>query len=117
MKTTTSRTPKYRTFGYLDFVINDTNCRLTAFQNIDYKDHPVYGGSLFVPFKDLTNMQGSYGAGRYIDINIPTKNTVILDFNEAYNPYCAYSERWSCPLVPFENHLNVYIPVGEKTYK
>ncbi len=117
MRTTTTRMPTYRTYGYLDFVINDTNCRLTTFQNMDYKDDPVYGGNLFVPFKDLTNMHGSYGAGRYIDITIPTKGTVVLDFNVAYNPYCAYSERWSCPLVPFDNHLDVNIPVGEKTYK
>jgi len=117
MKTTTSRTPTYRTYGYIDFIINDTNCRLTAYQNMDYKDDSIYGGNLFVPFKDLTNMHGSYGAGRYIDIKIPDDKHLVLDFNEAYNPYCAYSERWSCPLVPFENHLIVRIDAGEKTYK
>ena len=117
MKTTTDRTPTYRTYGYIDFVLNDTNCRLTAFQNMDYIDDSVYGGNLFVPFKDLTNTHGSYGAGRYIDIKIPTSNSLVLDFNAAYNPYCAYSERWSCPLVPFENHLSVHIYAGEKTYK
>jgi len=117
MKTTTTRTPTYRRYGYIDFVVNDTNCRLTAFQNMDFKDDPVYGGNLFVPFKDLTNSFSSYGAGRYLDINIPTTNSVLLDFNSSYNPYCAYSERWSCPLVPFENHLSIHIPAGEKKYK
>jgi uncharacterized protein len=117
MKTSTSRTPQYRTYGYLDFLINDTSYRLTAFQNMAYKDHPEYGGSLFVPFKDLTNMVYSYGGGRYIDIPIPDTGNVILDFNEAYNPYCAYFDRWSCPVVPFENHLNVAIQAGEKKYK
>ncbi|HJN05176.1 MAG TPA: DUF1684 domain-containing protein [Bacteroidales bacterium] len=117
MKTTTSRTPTYRTYGYLDFVINDTSYRLTAFQNMAYKDNPIYGGSLFVPFKDLTNTISTYGGGRYIDIPIPISNHLVLDFNEAYNPYCAYFDRWSCPVVPFENHLDVEIQAGEKKYK
>ena len=117
MKTNTERTPDYRTYGYLDFVINDTNYRLTAYQNIRYKDHSEHGNSLFIPFKDITNSNTTYGAGRYIDITIPSSNKVLLDFNAAYNPYCAYYDRWSCPLVPFENHLNIGIPVGEKKYK
>ena len=117
MKTNTSRTPTYRIYGYLDFVINDTNCRLTAFQNMDYKDDPEYDGSLFVPFTDLSNKADTYKAGRYIDIPIPVTDRAFLDFNNAYNPYCAYSERWSCPLVPYENHLIVSIQAGEKKYK
>ncbi len=117
MKTSTSRTPVYRTYGYLDFLINDTSYRLAAYQNMAYKNHPEYGNSLFVPFKDLTNMVSTYGGGRYIDITIPDTDQIILDFNEAYNPYCAYFDRWSCPVVPFENHLNVQIPAGEKQYK
>ncbi len=117
MKTSTDRKPEYRTYGYLDFVLNDTVYRLTAYQNMKYKDHDVYGGSLFIPFKDLTNSNTTYEAGRYIDIPIPNTNKVIVDFNGAYNPYCAYYDRWSCPLVPFENHLNTQIPVGEKKYK
>jgi uncharacterized protein (DUF1684 family) len=116
MPTNTDRTPNYRIYGHLDFVIHDTSCRLTVFQNMDYKDHPVYGGYLFVPFSDKTNGKESYGAGRYIDIPVPTGNTILLDFNEAYNPYCAYSDRWSCPLVPLENYLEVNIPAGEKKY-
>lgn len=117
MKTSTSRTPAYRTYGYLNFVINDTNYRLTAYQNMAYKDHPIYGGSLFVPFKDYTNTISTYGGGRYIDIPIPETNHLDLDFNKAYNPYCAYFDRWSCPVVPFENHLDVKIKAGEKKYK
>ena len=116
MPTNTERTPNYRVYGYFDFVIHDTSCRLTAFQNMDYKDDPEWGGYLFVPFGDKTNGKESYGAGRYIDILIPSESNVILDFNEAYNPYCAYSERWSCPLVPFENYLELSIPAGEKKY-
>ena len=117
MKTTTKRTPTYRTYGFIDFIINDTNCRLTAFQNMDYKNDSVYGGTLFIPFKDLTNTGTTYMAGRYIDIPIPDTNIVFLDFNEAYNPYCAYYERLSCPVVPPENHLEIAIPAGETKFK
>ena len=117
MKTNTARTPTYRTYGYLDFIVNDTNCRLTAFQNMDYINDSVYGGNLFVPFTDLTNSVNTYEAGRYIDIPIPDKTHIKIDFNNAYNPYCAYSERWSCPLVPFQNHINVGILAGEKRFK
>ena len=117
MRTNTTRTPTYRTYGYLDFIINDTTCRLTAFQNMGYIDDSVYGGSLFVPFTDITNRLDTYEAGRYIDIPIPDTNIIVIDFNSAYNPYCAYAARWSCPLVPFQNHLEVSVIAGEKRYK
>ena len=117
MPTNTDRTPNYRIYGYLNFEIHDTACSLTAFQNMDYKDHPEYGGYLFIPFSDKTNGNESYGAGRYIDIPIPSESSFVLDFNEAYNPYCAYADRWSCPLVPFENYLEISMPAGEKKYK
>ena len=117
MKTSTDRVPSYRAYGYLDFKINDTIQRLTAYQNINYMHHPEHGKYLFIPFKDLTNTHTTYGAGRYIDIKIPAGDSVVLDFNNSYNPYCAYYDRWSCPLVPFENHLDTKIPAGEKKYK
>lgn len=117
MKTSTDRVPEYRTFGYIDFIIDDTSYRLAAYQNLAYSNHPVYGNYLFIPFKDLTNTYTTYGAGRYIDLEIPDNDSVIIDFNTAYNPYCAYYDRWSCPLVPFENHLDIKIEAGEKKYK
>ena len=86
-------------------------------QNMAFIDHPEYGNYLFIPFKDRTNTITTYGSGRYIDIDIPEESIVIIDFNEAYNPYCAYYDRWSCPLVPFENHLDIHIYAGEKKYK
>lgn len=117
MPTNTTRKPNYRVYGYIDFKVVDTVCRLTAYQNMDIRNHPDYGGYLFVPFSDNTNGRESYGAGRYLDIPIPSEKSFILDFNEAYNPYCAYSDRWSCPLVPFENYLELAIPAGEMKYK
>ncbi len=117
MPTTTSRKPLYRIYGHLDFNLDDTMLNLTAYQNMEFINHPVYGNSLFVPFTDLTNGNTTYAGGRYLDLRIPETDSVELDFNSAYNPYCAYSERWSCPLVPFGNHLNINIKAGEKRYK
>ena len=116
MATNTKRKPHYRVYGYINFKIYDTLQRLTAYQNVDYMHDPEYGKYLFVPFRDKTNTKSTYGAGRYIDILIPKSDTIYLDFNKAYNPYCAYSGRWSCPLVPFENWLDVSITAGEKKY-
>ena len=116
MATNTARKPEYRVYGHLKFQVGDTVQTLTAYQNIGFMDDPEYGGFLFIPFCDKTNGKTTYGAGRYLDLKIPASGSTVLDFNKAYNPYCAYSDRWSCPLVPFENHLNIYILAGEKKY-
>lgn len=76
---------------------------------------------LFIPFKDATSGKETYGAGRYLDLEFEKHRTAegkwILDFNKAYNPWCAYSENFTCPFVPPENWLIVSIRVGEKNYK
>ena len=79
---------------------------------------PHYRDYLFIPFKDLTNGKESYGGGRYIDLRMRQldKDKVILDFNKSYNPYCAFSEEYSCPIPPKENHLTIAIEAGEKNY-
>lgn len=117
MPTTTERRPIYRIYGHINFKINDTLQSLIAYQNMGHRHHPEYGNYLFIPFTDLTNGILTYGGGRYLDINIPTSDSLFLDFNEAYNPYCAYAKRWSCPLVPFDNHMDIKITAGEKKYK
>jgi len=116
MATNTKRKPNYRVYGYLKFKVGDTLQKLTLYQNVDFMHDPEYGKYLFIPFRDKTNSKTSYGAGRYLEILIPCSDTVMLDFNMAYNPYCAYSDKWSCPLVPFENHLDVHIVAGEMIY-
>jgi uncharacterized protein (DUF1684 family) len=116
LATNTTRRPVYREYGKLSFYVNDTLCELTAFQNMEHRNHPEYGKLLFVPFRDRTCSSQSYEAGRYLDIPIPDSSQLWLDFNLAYNPYCAYADRWSCPLVPMENQLPVAIPAGEKKY-
>ncbi len=115
--TNTERTPNYRIYGSVHFIIHDTLCKLTVYQNMDFKNSTDYDYTLFLPFMDNTNGIYTYGGGRYMDIDIPESDSILLDFNEAYNPYCAYSSRWSCPLVPFANDLNVSINAGEKRYK
>jgi len=65
---------------------------------------------------DLTSGDGSYGGGRYLEVDVPTKETMIIDFNLLYNPYCAYSYRWSCPIPPKENDLLIRIEAGVKDY-
>jgi uncharacterized protein (DUF1684 family) len=78
-----------------------------------------YGGGLFLPFKDLTNGRQTYGGGRYLYDTIKgadlgaRPDTILLDFNFAYNPSCAYNPRWVCPLAPRENALKLAIEAGE----
>lgn len=116
MPTTGSRLPLYRKYGRIYFNIGDTALVLTAFQNLDYLEaNPGYK-NLFIPFKDYSNGKETYEGGRYLDVDIPLSDSLTLDFNYAYNPYCAYSERWSCPIPPDENFLKVYISAGEKNF-
>lgn len=72
---------------------------------------------LFIPFIDSTSGNASYGAGRYLETDFPEGSEVILDFNLAYNPYCAYVDDYSCPFPPKENVLDLAIEAGEKNYK
>lgn len=71
---------------------------------------------VFIPFKDKTNAKESYAAGRYLEASLSDKNTLRLDFNYAYSPFCAYSPRYRCALPPKENHLSAAIRAGEKRY-
>ena len=71
-------------------------------------------GSLFVPFQDATSGTETYGAARYLDLEVEEDGSVLLDFNLAYHPYCAYNEAYSCPLPPAENRLPVRIEAGER---
>ncbi len=102
----------YKVYGWLQFKIKGTECELTLYQpNPILEDYPDY---LFLPFKDLTNGVTSYGGGRYIELTLEDFETekVRIDFNKAFNPYCAYSKYYSCPIPPENNHLQVEIPVG-----
>lgn len=92
---------------------SDAPQQLTLFQRAGAPD-----STLFVPFTDLTNGHDTYGGGRYLDVPLPAPDaeTVVLDFNTAYNPYCAYNNEYSCPVPPAENRLTVHIRSGEKSF-
>lgn len=112
-KTTNDRAPEYYTYARLDFKAGDSACSLIAYS---YDSEGKEG--LFIPFGDLSNKKETYGGGRYLDVPLKGQSdSILLDFNRAYNPYCHYNHNYSCPLVPFENRLNVAIPAGEKTLK
>ena len=80
-----------------------------------YKD--ASDDSLFLPFADATSGEETYGAGRYVEPEAQSDGNVLVDFNYAYNPYCAYNEAWACPITPSENRLRVTIRAGEKNFK
>jgi uncharacterized protein (DUF1684 family) len=116
MKTTGTRTPKYIKYGTVTFKINGAEYHLNVYRNIELSKTAEYKNHLFLPFSDLTSGKESYIGGRYIDLEIPKGNTIVIDFNQAYNPYCAYNHKYSCPLVPMENDLKVAIKAGVKTF-
>ena len=117
MKTTTDRLPTYVKYGVLQFALNDEMFQLSVYQNQDKLEEDLHYDSLFLPFTDETNGLESYGGGRYIDLSIPTDNKLVIDFNSAYNPYCAYNDKYSCPIVPRENYLKTRIEAGVKAFK
>ncbi|WP_432221693.1 DUF1684 domain-containing protein [Flavobacterium sp. TMP13] len=116
MNTSTARTPKYIKYGTLYFSIDEQNLKLSIYQNIELSKKPGYEEHLFLPFSDLTSGKESYIGGKYIDLKIPKDDTIVIDFNQSYNPYCAYNSKYSCPIVPLENDLNVAIEAGVKKF-
>jgi uncharacterized protein len=116
MKTSTSRLPKYLKYGELHFQIDGKNLKLNLYQDIDLSKQAGYEDYLFLPFTDMTCGNKSYIGGRYLDMKFPKSNKVVIDFNKAYNPYCAYNHRYSCPIVPAENDLKIEILAGVKKF-
>lgn len=116
MMTTTERLPVYEKYGEAHFQLKGENLVLNIYQSHDLRETEEYKDHLFAPFADNTNGHTSYGGGRYLDLKIPKSNEIIIDFNRAYNPYCAYNDRYSCPLIPKENILNVNIEAGVMKY-
>ncbi len=117
MPTTTSRLPEYVKYGELHFSIQNKDLVLSLYQHTNHENQEGYEDYLFLPFTDLTSGDGSYGGGRFIDARIPSGETMILDFNKSYNPYCAYNKKYSCPIPPKENDLLVRVEAGIKDFK
>lgn len=117
MTTTTDRKPIYRKYGEIHFSLNGKKLKLSVYQDLALISKEEYKNHLFIPFTDLTSGVSTYGGGRYIDMEIPEGSKVILNFNLAYNPYCVYNPKYSCPIPPEENFLNAEIHAGVKDYK
>ncbi len=117
MQTSTDRRPLYRKYAVAYFTILGTECQLNIYQNIKYSQKKGHENSLFLLFNDLTNGTETYGGGRYIDLEKPSGNELKINFNLAYNPYCHYNSRYSCPIPPPENNLKVAIKAGVKKYE
>jgi len=113
LATSTGKTREYYYYAQLLFLVKGKEFQLTMFTNSFDKD--AYA---FIPFSDESNGVETYPAGRYIDMKLPSREdkTVIIDFNKAYNPYCAYSKFYDCPIPPAENHISITVEAGEKKY-
>lgn len=119
LPTSAGKTKTYVKFGELRFEIDGQKHKLAVYQSLSLKAMPQYRDYLFVPFKDMTNGKESYGGGRYLDLRMKDieNDKIYLDFNKAYNPYCAFSAGYSCPIPPKENHLKTAIEAGEKNFE
>ena len=116
MKTTTDRLPEYVKYGIVTFDLFGKSYNLNIYRNLDIINKEGYQDYLFLPFLDDTNGFESYGGGRYIDLDVTEEDNLVIDFNSAYNPYCTYNEKYSCPIVPRENYLSIKINAGVKAF-
>jgi uncharacterized protein (DUF1684 family) len=120
MATTTDRKPLYKEYGVLNFTLKGQGCELTIYRGQDNIGDEKYNDYLFLPFTDDTSGGTSYGGGRYMDVMITDEKsdgTITLNFNNTYNPYCAYNSKYSCPLTPRKNHLNLEVKAGIKAFE
>lgn len=109
----------YRVYGTVSFQMNDSTVRLNLYQSQDLINDPQYKDYIVLLFSDATTGKETYEAGRYIDFTTGDikNNMLVIDFNKAYNPYCAYeSGKYNCPIPPIENRIPVAIMAGEKIY-
>lgn len=109
MVTSTGESQPRLRWGTINFTVEGQSATLTVYRDED-------GGEFFLPFADTTNGEETYGAGRYLDLIPLEHGQILLDFNYAYSPYCAYNPLWSCPIPPAENRLKMPILAGEKNF-
>lgn len=114
LNTSDANTQSFLTYAWADFDLDALHHRLLILEVMEGEER----GKLFLAFGDATSANETYGAGRYLDVRkVPGAAAITLDFNQAYNPYCAYTEKYSCPFPPPENFLKAAIRAGERTYK
>ena len=116
--TTTNRVVVYKKYGEVFFIIDEQELKLDVYKSKyavkEYENH------LFLPFLDKTNGKTSYAGGRFVDVLTTDEHengTINIDFNKAYNPYCAYNDKYSCPITPRKNYLDIDINAGVMAYK
>jgi len=111
MQTSTGGEQTYHRAGVVRFEVDGQQAQVTLYSSPDMHE-------LFLPFRDATSGKDTYGAGRYLEVERPeAENRVVIDFNVAYNPYCAYNPNWSCPIPPGENWMAVPIHAGERLFR
>jgi uncharacterized protein (DUF1684 family) len=118
MQVTNSRPESYLNLGVVVFEMNGHQNKLTVYQIAKTDKDPATANELFCPFTDQTNGKETYKGGRFLDLHLtPNSKEIEIDFNYAYNPYCAYNHDYNCPIPPPQNHLNFKVEAGEKAYK
>ena len=116
LETTTDRKTPEVVYGIAHFDLNGKTHQLELYQSLDPVEKMKSKNRLFLPFLDETNGNETYGGGRYIDLAIPEGDLFVIDFNKAYNPYCVYNKKYSCPLVPRQNYLRTSVRAGVKDF-
>ncbi|WP_316800891.1 DUF1684 domain-containing protein [Pedobacter frigidisoli] len=118
MPTYDGTSKEFYRYARISFNLNGNSVSMTLYKNVALSANPTYKDLLFLPFTDETNNKETYGGGRYIDLSSKeiADNKIEVDFNKAYNPYCAYSEGYRCPVPPEENDLRLEIKAGEQLY-
>ncbi len=116
MPSTTDEKSREVVYGIASFELHGKPHQLEIYHSLDLMDDEGYEDYLFLPFTDETNGLDTYGGGRYIDLTIPDGATILIDFNKAYNPYCVYNKKYSCPLVPRQNNLRTKVEAGVKAF-
>jgi uncharacterized protein (DUF1684 family) len=119
LPTYSGKTRTYRKYAIVDLEHKGKKFQLSLYQNLSIQKDTAYRDYLFLPFTDLTNGETTYEGGRYLDFSIGDihNETLHIDFNKCYNPYCAYSDGYNCPVPPVDNRLQIEILAGEKKYK
>lgn len=118
METHSGKKQRYRNYAKATFTLNGKSLSLFLYQNVRLSAMPGKQNDLFLPFNDLSNYASTYGGGRYLDLSISDikDGMLTIDFNKAYNPYCAFKGGYSCPIPPSENRMPVKVEAGEKLF-